>query len=77
MVTPFDGTADRAQGISCERTFGAMSDRAQLEAKLADIAAHLAADMAAENLRGHTLTLKLKTTAFEVLACADVQTSIP
>lgn len=32
----------------------------------AEIAEHLAGDMARENLKGKTLTLKLKTTAFEV-----------
>ncbi len=32
----------------------------------AEIAEHLAGDMARENLKGKTLTLKLKSTAFEV-----------
>ena len=32
----------------------------------AEISHHLAGDMARENLKGKTLTLKLKTTAFEV-----------
>lgn len=32
----------------------------------AEIAQHLAGDMAREDLKGKTLTLKLKTTAFEV-----------
>ncbi|KAA6417424.1 MAG: DNA polymerase kappa-like [Trebouxia sp. A1-2] len=54
------------KGISCERTFAAISSTADLEAKCAEIAEHLAGDMARENLKGKTLTLKLKSTAFEV-----------
>lgn len=37
-----------------------------LEAKLAELAEHLAADLASEDLRGRTLTLKLKCSNFEV-----------
>lgn len=54
------------KGISCERTFRALSDRADLEAKCKELSEHLAADMAVEGLRGKTLTLKLKLTTFEV-----------
>ncbi|KAL3138793.1 hypothetical protein ABBQ32_005635 [Trebouxia sp. C0010 RCD-2024] len=62
---PQEGEVSR-KGISCERTFAAISSTADLEAKCAEIAEHLAGDMAREDLKGKTLTLKLKTTAFEV-----------
>jgi hypothetical protein len=54
------------KGISTERTFRAMSQRSELEAKCKELAENLAADMAEENLKGKTLTLKLKLTTFEV-----------
>jgi DNA polymerase kappa len=43
-----------------------LSGRAELEAKLRELAAALAADMAEEGLRGKTLTLKIKAATFEV-----------
>lgn len=43
-----------------------MSAPAALEAKCAELAEHLAADMAREGLRAKTLTLKLKLTSFEL-----------
>lgn len=54
------------KGISTERTFRPISVRSELEAKCKVLAENLAADMAEENLRGKTLTLKLKLTTFEV-----------
>ncbi|KAK2076547.1 hypothetical protein QBZ16_005307 [Prototheca wickerhamii] len=54
------------KGIGCERTFHNMSAPAALEAKCAELAEHLAADMAREGLRAKTLTLKLKLTSFEL-----------
>eukprot|EP00873_Tetraselmis_striata_P034403 jgi/Tetstr1/454667/TSEL_041557.t1 len=62
---PGDGEVGR-KGISVERTFGAIAGRADMEHKLRELAAHLAADMAKEDLRGRTLTLKLKTSEFRV-----------
>ncbi|KAK9834297.1 hypothetical protein WJX81_004273 [Elliptochloris bilobata] len=54
------------KGISMERTFRPVSDRAELEAKCGELAEALAEDMARESLRGRTITLKLKTSNFEV-----------
>lgn len=49
--------------LCCAR---ALSRCADLEAKLSELAGALAEDMAAEGLRGRTLTLKLKHASFEV-----------
>jgi DNA polymerase kappa len=54
------------KGISTERTFRPLSNRNDLEAKCKELAENLASDMAEENLKGKTLTLKLKLTTFEV-----------
>nr|CAD1841342.1 unnamed protein product [Ananas comosus var. bracteatus] len=54
------------KSISCERTFTATTDSALLFQKLADIAESLSRDMQKESLWGRTLTLKLKTSSFEV-----------
>jgi DNA polymerase kappa len=54
------------KGISTERTFRPMSKRNELESKCKELAENLAKDMADENLKGKTLTLKLKLTTFEV-----------
>lgn len=62
---PGEGEVGR-KGISCEKTFKAVSARGDLEARCAELASHLADDMAQEGLRGKTLTLKLKATTFEV-----------
>jgi hypothetical protein len=43
-----------------------MSAKADLERRCRELAASLADDMAAEGLKGKTLTLKLKATSFEV-----------
>ncbi|KAL6771591.1 POLK1 [Auxenochlorella protothecoides x Auxenochlorella symbiontica] len=60
-----DGSVGR-KGMSCERTFRNMSEPRDLEAKLGELAEHLAADMASEDLKGRTLTLKLKCSNFEL-----------
>ena len=60
------GGGPHRKGMSCERTFKAMSTRAELEARCRELAHHLAEDMASEGLKGKTLTLKLKLTTFEV-----------
>jgi hypothetical protein len=44
----------------------ALSARGELEEKCCEIAASLAVDMAAEGLKGRTVTLKIKLTSFEV-----------
>ena len=54
------------KGISCERTFAAISARGELEAMARHLAERLAADMARESLAGKNLTLKLKDTGFQV-----------
>lgn len=54
------------KGISCERTFRPVSDPQQLRSILSKLAASLAEDLAREGIAGRTLTLKLKTTEFEV-----------
>ncbi|KAF0921982.1 hypothetical protein E2562_020666, partial [Oryza meyeriana var. granulata] len=54
------------KSISCERTFRETDDRSLLFEKLDNLAENLADDMQKECLKGRTLTLKLKTAAFEV-----------
>ncbi|GMY38694.1 DNA polymerase kappa [Fagus crenata] len=54
------------KSISNERTFSATEDEASLYQKLSDLAEMLSVDMQKEGLFGRTLTLKLKTAAFEV-----------
>ncbi|GLT47382.1 hypothetical protein SLA2020_210840 [Shorea laevis] len=54
------------KSISNERTFSATDDLNLLYQKLAEIAENLSADMQEEGLSGRTLTLKLKTSSFEV-----------
>ncbi|KAG6710772.1 hypothetical protein I3842_05G018900 [Carya illinoinensis] len=54
------------KSISNERTFAATGDEALLHQKLCDLADMLSADMQKEGLSGRTLTLKLKTSSFEV-----------
>ncbi|XP_039139303.1 DNA polymerase kappa isoform X1 [Dioscorea cayenensis subsp. rotundata] len=54
------------KSMSCERTFSATEDESALFQKLADIAEALSNDMHEEGLCGRTLTLKLKTSSFEV-----------
>ncbi|KAL5561378.1 hypothetical protein UlMin_031125 [Ulmus minor] len=54
------------KSISNERTFSATGDEALLYRKLEEIAEMLSSDMQKEGLCGRTLTLKLKTAAFEI-----------
>ncbi|KAM0884018.1 hypothetical protein ACQ4PT_031255 [Festuca glaucescens] len=54
------------KSMSCERTFSATNDSSLLFEKLDNLAENLADDMQKECLKGRTLTLKLKTAAFEV-----------
>ncbi|XP_022896870.1 DNA polymerase kappa isoform X2 [Olea europaea var. sylvestris] len=54
------------KSISNERTFSATKDKALLYKKLVDLAEMLSNDMKKEGLCGRTLTLKLKTSSFEV-----------
>jgi nucleotidyltransferase/DNA polymerase involved in DNA repair len=55
------------KGISVERTFSAISDSTEMMHRLKDLCSHLAEDMAGENIKGKTVTLKLKTTDFKVM----------
>lgn len=54
------------KSISSERTFSDTNDEAFLYKKIVDLAEMLSSDMEKEGLRGKTLTLKLKTSSFEV-----------
>ncbi|PON74817.1 DNA repair protein, Rev [Parasponia andersonii] len=54
------------KSISNERTFSATGDETLLYRKLEEIAEMLSTDMQKEGLCGRTLTLKLKTAAFEL-----------
>ncbi|KAL4615236.1 hypothetical protein ACB092_07G109100 [Castanea dentata] len=54
------------KSISNERSFSSTEDEASFYQKLADLAEMLSVDMRKEGLSGRTLTLKLKTTTFEV-----------
>ncbi|MED6217750.1 hypothetical protein PIB30_020549 [Stylosanthes scabra] len=54
------------KSISNERTFSATEDEVLLYKKLVELAELLSTDMQKEGLRGRTLTLKLKTSSFEV-----------
>lgn len=57
---------EHRKSISTERTFPATNDEVEIFKKLDDIANTLSKDMEKEGIRGRTLTLKLKTIAFEV-----------
>uniref|UniRef100_A0ACD5X245 Uncharacterized protein n=1 Tax=Avena sativa TaxID=4498 RepID=A0ACD5X245_AVESA len=54
------------KSMSCERTFSATDNSSLLFEKLDNLAENLADDMQKKCLKGRTLTLKLKTAAFEV-----------
>ncbi|KAG8368489.1 hypothetical protein BUALT_Bualt15G0050700 [Buddleja alternifolia] len=56
----------KRKSMSNERTFSSTKDEALLHQKLVDLAENLSADMKKEGLCGKTLTLKLKTSCFEV-----------
>mmetsp|Transcript_25497 Transcript_25497/g.71308 ORF Transcript_25497/g.71308 Transcript_25497/m.71308 type:complete len:539 (+) Transcript_25497:180-1796(+) len=62
---PGEGDVGR-KGISCERTFRAISSVPKMEKILCSLSSRLADDMSRENLKGRTLTLKLKGTDFQV-----------
>ncbi|PIN07559.1 putative DNA damage inducible protein [Handroanthus impetiginosus] len=55
------------KSISNERTFSPTEDEGLLHQKLVDLSENLSSDMKKEGLCGRTLTLKLKTSSFEVL----------
>ncbi|XP_024531805.1 DNA polymerase kappa [Selaginella moellendorffii] len=57
---------EQRKSISNERTFSPTSDANILGKILGDLAESLSEDMIKENLQGRTLTLKLKTSTFEV-----------
>ncbi|KZV50557.1 DNA polymerase kappa [Dorcoceras hygrometricum] len=54
------------KSMSTERTFPSTKDETTLCQKLVDLAENLSADLKKEGLCGKTLTLKLKTSSFEV-----------
>ncbi|CAA6657529.1 unnamed protein product [Spirodela intermedia] len=54
------------KSISSERTFSSTEDQSLIFKKMEEIAETLSNDMQKESLFGRTLTLKLKTTSFEV-----------
>ncbi|KAL0384309.1 UNVERIFIED_CONTAM: DNA polymerase kappa [Sesamum radiatum] len=54
------------KSMSSERTFSPTEDEALLLQKLVDLSENLASDLKKEGLYGRTLTLKLKTSCFEV-----------
>ena len=56
----------RRKSVSCERTFRDIDRLVELEEKVEDIARSLADDVEAIGAKGRTLTLKLKTSTFEV-----------
>ncbi|XP_065616325.1 DNA polymerase kappa isoform X2 [Quercus suber] len=64
------------KSISNERTFSSTEDEASFDQKLADLAEMLSVDMQKEGLSGRTLTLKLKTTTFEVRTRAVTLTKV-
>lgn len=64
--SPGDSSEIGRRGISCERTFRAISSRDALEIKVKELSERLAHDMSLEGLKGKTLTLKMKLSTFEV-----------
>ncbi|GER36915.1 DNA polymerase IV [Striga asiatica] len=54
------------KSMSNERTFSPTDDEASLNKKLVDLSENLSSDLEKHGLRGRTLTLKLKTSSFEV-----------
>lgn len=71
-----DGDVTR-KGISCERTFAPISQKAELEAKVAELAEHLAGDMAGEGIAGKCVTLKLKETTFQARMHPSCMITVP
>lgn len=62
-----DDSRDAQKRMSCERTFTATADKSFIYCKLYDICMSIAPKIKAKGLRPLTLTLKLKTSAFDVL----------
>ncbi|CAI5481873.1 unnamed protein product [Closterium sp. Yama58-4] len=64
------GSGDVEEGprksISCERTFSPLSAEPAILDKLEELSFAMAKDLEEHGMKGRTLTLKLKTTAFEV-----------
>ncbi|KAL8541590.1 hypothetical protein ACS0TY_002742 [Phlomoides rotata] len=58
--------ATQRKSMSTERTFSPTEDEVLIHQKLVDLSQNLSSDMKKEGLRGRTLTLKLKTSCFEV-----------
>lgn len=58
---------DKRKGMSLERTFPPMTRESDMLTLLEDLSHKLAEDLKAEGLKGRTVTLKLKTTDFQVL----------
>ncbi|KAL6545892.1 hypothetical protein OROGR_009766 [Orobanche gracilis] len=54
------------KSMSNEKTFSPTEDEASLHQKLVDLSENLSSDLMKQGLRGRTLTLKLKTSCFEV-----------
>ena len=59
--------APQRKSLSQERTFAPTSDRRIIEAKLAALAAEVAAGLTAEHLRARVVAVKLKRATFEVV----------
>ncbi|XP_047946395.1 DNA polymerase kappa isoform X2 [Salvia hispanica] len=58
--------ASQRKSMSTERTFSPTGDKASIFQKLVDLSENLSSDLKKEGIRGRTLTLKLKTSSFEV-----------
>ncbi|GFP88639.1 DNA polymerase kappa [Phtheirospermum japonicum] len=58
--------ATQRKSMSNERTFSPTEDELSFHQKLVDLSDNLSSDMEKQGLRGRTLTLKLKTSCFEV-----------
>ena len=65
----------RRKSISTERTFRNISSCRDLERKVQEIARSLARDVEEKQLRGKTLTLKMKDSAFEVKQRSSTQST--
>lgn len=54
------------KGLSCERTFRKTSEKRELLGLMQEISEDVSRHLCKENLRGRTITLKLKSHTFEV-----------
>ena len=60
-------SSDREQKqMGCERTFSATRKREEIFSIMTEIAQHLSADLIKRNLKGRSVTLKIKTSKFEL-----------